>query len=392
MIDVARIQQALLREHVDAWLLYDFRGQNTIAREVLGTPEHAILTRRWFYCIPAKGEPVALQQVMEPESVAHLPGRKIIYRDRGALEAGLKAMVGSLKSVAMEYSPRAALPTLSRVDQGTLELVQSLGPRVVSSANLVQEFLAVLGPAQIEGHRRAVSRVLKVKDAAFAKAAEAARQGSSLGEYDLREYILGEFAKVGIETDHGPIVAVNGHAGKPHYEPDKKTNTPIKSGDLLLIDLWGREPGGVFADITWTGFVGPEVPSRVADVFKIVAAARDAAVSAIRTAFREGRSISGAEADRAAREVIRSAGFGDYFIHRTGHSITSTLHGPGANLDDFETEDTRPLVPGLLFSVEPGIYLEDFGIRSEINVLIGQDGPEVTTLPLQTEVLPLLRK
>jgi Xaa-Pro dipeptidase len=391
MLDLPRIQQALKREAVDAWLLYDFRGQNTIAREVLGTPEHAILTRRWFYCIPAQGEPVALQQVMEPESVAHLPGRKIIYRDRGALQDGLKSMLGSFARVAMEYSPQAALPTLSRVDSGTVEMVEGLGPKVVSSANLVQDFLAVLGDEQIHGHRRAADVVLKVKDAAFDMAALALKRGRTLGEFDLREFILEQFAKSGIETDHGPIVATNDHAGRPHYEPTREVNTPIKTGDLLLIDLWGREPGGVFADITWTGFLGEKVPAKIAEVFSYVAGARDAAVAAILDGHREGRVVTGAQADRAARAVIEKAGYGDYFIHRTGHSITATLHGPGANLDDFETEDSRPLVPGLLFSVEPGIYLEDFGIRSEINVLMTKNGPEVTTLPLQTEVLPLLR-
>lgn len=392
MFDLSKVQQALKREAVDAWLLYDFRGQNTIAREVLGTPEHAILTRRWFYCIPASGDPVALQQVMEPESVAHLPGRKIIYRDRGSLQEGLKSIVSRYARVAMEYSPRAALPTLSRVDRGTLELVESLGPKVVSSANLVQDFLAVLNAGQIASHRRASAIVMRVKEAAFSRAAEAVEARRTLGEHDLKEFILEQFAERGIETDHGPIVATNDHAGRPHYEPEKSVNTPLRKGDLLLIDLWGREPGGVFADITWTGFLGPTPPPKIAEVFKFVSQARDAAVAAILTDHKAGRVTTGAAADRAARAVIHKAGYGDYFIHRTGHSITATLHGPGANLDDFETEDSRPLVPGLLFSVEPGIYLENFGIRSEINVLMTTGGPEVTTLPLQTEVLPLLRK
>jgi Xaa-Pro aminopeptidase len=232
---------------------------------------------------------------------------------------------------------------------------------------------------------------MKAKDAAFARAAEAVKRGQVLGEYDLREFILDQFHEHGIVTDHGPIVATNAHAGLPHYEPEKSVNTPIRKGDLLLIDLWGREPGGVFADITWTGFLGSEVPTRVNEVFQIVRQARDTAVATIRSAHASGCVITGAEVDRATRAVIQKAGYGEKFIHRTGHSITATLHGPGANLDDFETEDTRSLVPGLLFSVEPGIYLEEFGIRSEINVLMTQAGPEVTTRPLQTEVLPLLQ-
>lgn len=392
MLDLPRIQEALKREKVDAWLLYDFRGQNTLAREVLGTPERAILTRRWFYCIPATGEPVALQHVMEPESVAHLPGRHIVYRDRITLEQGLKDTTGQFKRVAMEYSPRAALPTLSRVDRGTVELVESVGPKVVTSANLVQDFLAVLGEEAIAGHRRACTAVLSTKEAAFARAAEAVARGEVLGEYDLQQFILKRFAELGVVVDHAPIVAVNAHAGQPHYEPAQATNTPIKKGDLLLIDLWASEPGGVFADITWTGFLGDQVPAHIDKVFQVVRRARDAAVAAIKSAHSAGKVITGAEADRASRSEIEKAGYGDKFIHRTGHSITSTLHGPGANLDDFETEDIRPLVTGLLFSVEPGIYLEDFGIRSEINVLMTPTGPQVTTLPLQTEVLPLLRK
>lgn len=392
MLDIPRIQEALKREKVDAWLLYDFRGQNTLAREVLGTPEHAILTRRWFYCIPASGEPVAVQHVMEPEAVAHLPGRRLVYRNRETLEQFLKEAAGKFGHVAMEYSPRAALPTLSRVDRGTVELVESLGPKVVSSANLVQNFLAILDDGAIAGHLRAATIVLKVKDEAFARAAELVGRGDALGEYELQQFILERFRAYKVITDHAPIVAVNAHAGLPHYEPTQASSTPIRKGDLLLLDLWCREPKGVFADITWTGFLGAEVPAHIDKVFQFVRQARDAAVSSIKTAHSGGRAATGAEADRASRGVIEKAGYGDKFIHRTGHSITSTLHGPGANLDDFETEDTRPLVPGLLFSVEPGIYLDDFGIRSEINVLMTPTGPQVTTLPLQTEVLPLLRK
>jgi Xaa-Pro dipeptidase len=390
MISIEHIQKALQRDSIDAWLLYDFRGQNTIAQEVLATPINHILTRRWFYCIPASGQPVAVQHVMEPESVAHLPGDKLVYRDRGALQEHLKTAVGSLGTIAMEYSPHAALPTLSRVDRGTLEMVEALGPRVVSSANLIQEFLAVLTEDQIDSHRRAAAAVLKVKDVAFTRAADIIKVGKKVTEYELKNYILEEFDAAGLETDHGPIVAVNAHAGLPHYEPTQTNYDHINQGDLLLIDLWAREPGSVYADMTWTGYMGESVPKNIADVFEIVRQARDAAVAAIRESHAAGRIITGAGADRAARAVITNAGYGEHFIHRTGHSITATLHGPGANLDDFETEDIRPLVPGLLFSVEPGIYLDDFGIRSEINVLMTDSGPEVTTLPLQTEVLPLL--
>lgn len=392
MLDVAGIQDALRQEEIDGWLLYDFRGQNTIARDVLKTPEGALLTRRWFYFIPGDGEPVALHNVMEPEAVAHLPGRKIEYHDRAILDRELKATLAGCSKVAMEYSPHAALPTLSRVDHGTVEMIEAMGPRVVSSASLVQLFLAVLNQAQIESHYRACEHILSIKDLAFAKVAEVISAGNTISEFELQQFILKEIEGAGMVTDHAPIVAVNGNAGKPHYEPTLANDRPISKDDFLLIDLWGQEPNGVFADITWTGFLGERVPDKIEKVFRHVAGARDAAVSAVAEASANGDPVTGAEADRAARRVIDRAGHGEHFVHRTGHSITTALHGPGANLDDFETEDVRPLVQGLLFSVEPGIYLDDFGIRSEINVLMTADGPEVTTLPLQTEVLPLLAK
>jgi Xaa-Pro dipeptidase len=392
MLDVAKIQDALKEEEIDGWLLYDFRGQNTIAHDVLHTPGGALLTRRWFYFVPAVGEPVALHNIMEPESVAHLPGRKIEYHDRAILSRELKTTLSRCTTVAMEYSPGAALPTLSRVDKGTIEMIEALGPRVVSSAALVQTFLAVLTKAQIDSHYRACEHILNIKDLAFAKVTDVVRGGNTISEFELQQFIVRQIEGAGMITDHAPIVAVNGNAGKPHYEPALAKSVDIKEGDFLLIDLWGQEPKGVFADITWTAFVGDQVPDEIARVFKHVASGRDAAVAAIAEASAIGDSVTGGEADRAARNVITKAGFGAQFVHRTGHSITTALHGPGANLDDFETDDVRPLVEGLCFSVEPGIYLDDFGIRSEINVLMTPNGPEVTTLPLQTEVVPLLAK
>jgi len=389
MIDVTRIQASLQKHDIDGWLLYDFRGLNAIAKDVLHFPD-TILTRRWFYLIPKSGRPVGIGHTLEPDAIAHLPGQRLMYHDRQTLASHLKAAVGRLHTVAMEYSPNGALPTVSRVDRGTIEWIESLGPRVVPSATLIQDFLAVLTTEQVASHRRAAERVLRIKDEAFARARDIVGRGDALSEYELQQFILGRIVDEGMFTDHPPIVAVNAHAGRPHYEPTADKCAPIHKGDLLLLDLWGREPRGVYADITWTGVLGAAVPEKIARIFAIVAQARDAAVRAIADAYAAGQTITGAQADRAARRVIADAGYGDRFIHRTGHSITSELHGSGANLDDYETEDTRPLVPGLLFSVEPGIYLDDLGIRSEINVLTTPSGPEVTTLPLQTEVLPLL--
>jgi len=390
MIDVARIQASLTREGIGGWLLYDFRGINPIAREVLRIHPGNILTRRWFYHIPARGEPVGLHHIIEPDAVSHLPGKKIAYGNRNVLQQELSNLLQGFNTVAMEYSPNAALPTLSMVDRGTIELVESLGSTVVPSANLVQDFLAVLSEDQYGSHLRAVDRVMAAKNQAFDRVAARIKAGEETDEFQIQQFILERFRSHRLVTDHHPIVAVNAHAGQPHYEPTQEHHSPIRQGDLLLIDLWAREPGGVFADITWTGFLGETVPDRIAEVFDIVRRARDAAIAAISDAYESGRTVTGAEADRAARDVITAAGYGDQFIHRTGHSITSALHGPGANLDDLETEDVRPLVPGLLFSVEPGIYLDDFGIRSEVNVFVTPEGPRVTTQPLQTEVLPLL--
>jgi len=390
MIDIARIQKALAKERTDAWLLYDFRGLNPVAREVARVPD-TILTRRWFYLIPAQGDPVGLFHPLEPGSIAHLPGRKTAYRDRAALSNQLKELVAGMKYIAMEYSAMASLPTLSYVDKGTIELIESFGPKVISSARLIQEFLAVLTPDQITSHKSAADKILRIKDQAFEHAAAAVRGGEDLNEYQLQQFILDRIAGEGMITDHDPIVAVNANSGKPHYEPTAQHHHPIRKGDFLLIDLWGRDPNGPFADITWTGYLGDQVPAPIADIFTIVARARDAVVGALRESRAAGHSISGAEADQVARGVITDAGYADHILHRTGHSITTTLHGPGANLDDMETHDIRPLVAGLLFSVEPGIYLDDFGIRSEINVLMTSSGPVVTTLPLQSEVLPLLK-
>ena len=392
MIDVARIQASLTREGIGAWLLYDFRGINPIAQEVLRIHPGNILTRRWFYKIPARGEPVGLHHVIEPDAVSHLPGRKIAYGNRNVLREELSSLLSGFDTVAMEYSPNAALPTLSMVDRGTIELVESLGSRVVPSANLVQDFLAVLSEDQYGSHLRAVDRLMTTKDKVFARVADKLRAGEQVDEFQIQQFILERFRSHRLVSDHDPIVAVNAHAGQPHYEPTEQRHSAIKEGDLLLIDLWAREPGGVFADITWTGFVGETVPDKFARVFDIVRRARDAAIAVISDAYAAGRTITGADADRAARGVITEAGYGERFIHRTGPSITSALPGPGANLDDLETEDVRPLVPGLLFSVEPGIYLDDFGIRSEVNVFITPEGPRVTTQPLQAEILPLLAR
>jgi Xaa-Pro aminopeptidase len=281
----------------------------------------------------------------------------------------------------MEYFPGGAIPALSRVDGGTLEFVRSFGVEVVSSADLVQRFLCRLDAAQVESHRRALAAVDAAKDAAFARIGEAHRRGETPLETGIQSFLMDRFREAGLETDHPPIVAVNGHAGDPHYAPSAETPTPIRKGDLVLIDLWARGTGprDVYADITWVGFCGDRPPEKLERIFRVAADARDAGLDALARAHGEGRTLAGFEVDRVVRGVVEAAGFGERFVHRTGHSIETRVHGDGANLDDLETHDIRPLVPGLCFSIEPGIYLpeEGLGVRTEIDVFLAGDGPKV---------------
>jgi Xaa-Pro aminopeptidase len=281
----------------------------------------------------------------------------------------------------MEYCPEGAIPYLSRVDAGTLELVRTYGVEVVSSAELVQRFLCRWDEAQVASHRRALDAIDAAKDAAFARIGEAHRRGEAPLETEVQRFLMERFEAAGLETDHPPIVAVNGHAGDPHYEPSERTPTPIRRGDLVLIDLWarGKGPRDVYADITWVGFCGDRPPAKLEEIFRITAEARDLGLATLERAFREGRTLRGWEVDRAVRDQIASRGYGDRFVHRTGHSIGTSVHGDGANLDDLETHDTRLLVPGLAFSIEPGIYLPDegLGVRSEIDVFLAAEGPKV---------------
>ncbi len=383
-MDVPALQKALGELGLDGWLLYDFHGQNPTALHVLGMGGE-MLTRRFFHLVPREGEPVLLVHAIEHSQFPPgVPGRREVYASWGSLREGLARMLGALPKgarIAMEYFPGGGIPTLSRVDAGTLELVRSHGVEVVSSAGLVQRFLCVLDAAQVESHRRALGVLDAAKDEAFARIGEAQRRGETVLETDVQAGLLARFREAGLETDHPPIVAVNGHAGDPHYAPSAATPTPVRKGDLVLIDLWARGTGprDAYADITWVGFCGDRPPEKLERIFRIAAEARDAGLDALERAHREGRTLAGFEVDRAVRDVIAREGLGDRFVHRTGHSIETRVHGDGANLDDLETHDTRPLVPGLLFSIEPGIYLpeEGMGVRTEIDVFLSAEGPKV---------------
>jgi Xaa-Pro aminopeptidase len=383
-MDLDALRKALAELKLDGWLLYDFHGQNPTALHVLGLGGK-MLTRRFFLLFPRSGEPVLLAHAIEQSQFGpDVPGRREVFASWTSLKDGLARMLGALPKgarVAMEYLPGGTIPTLSRVDAGTLELVRSFGVEVVSSADLVQRFFCRLDAAQVESHRRALAVVDAAKDEAFARIGAAHRQGKAPLETEIQAFLMDRFREADLETDHAPIVAVNAHAGDPHYAPSDATPTPIREGDLVLIDLWarGRGPRDVYADITWVGFCGDRPPEKLERIFRVAADARDAGLEALAKAHREGRTLAGFEVDRVVRDHIAAAGFGDRFVHRTGHSIETRVHGDGANLDDHETHDVRPLVPGLCFSIEPGIYLpeEGLGVRTEIDVFLAGDGPKV---------------
>lgn len=384
--DLAAVQQALAGERLDGWLLYDFHGSNPIAQSVTGlTGRHT--TRRWYYFVPATGRPRKLVHAIESAVLAHLPGDTAVYAGREALAEHLPALVAGATRVAMEYSPGCAIPYISRVDAGTIEWLRGLGLTIVSSGDLVGRFEAAWGPREIASHRAASERLYRVKDRAFAFIGRRLGSGASLGEWDVQTAMMEWFAEEGLVTDAPPIVAVNGHAGDPHYAPTRDTAAVVGRNDLVLLDLWGKlnEPGAVYADITWTGVTG-RAADEVTTVFSVVAAARDAALEAVQRAVSAGRAIRGWEVDRAARQVIHEAGYGSRFVHRTGHSLGTDVHGNGVHMDDYETHDDRRLLPGTGFTIEPGIYLQHFGIRSEINVVVGETRAEVTGPVQQTLV------
>jgi Xaa-Pro aminopeptidase len=369
--DVAAIQRSLRESGLEAWLLYDFHGANPISLRVAGiTGTGHLATRRWYYLIPAHGQPKGLVHRIEGQNLDHLPGEKLVYAGRAELDRGLTALLAGVKQVAMEYSPECAIPYVSRVDAGTIEAVRARGVEVVSSGDLVQQFEAAWTPAQLASHRAASEALHRIKDRAFAAAADAVRSGRSLDEFSLQQQMWRWFDEEGLDSDSPPVVAVGPNASSPHYLPTRESSAGISADSLLLLDLWGkrREPGSVFADITWVGYTGRQVPERMHSVFAAVARARDAAVSLVQDRARAGQDVRGWEADRVAHQVLVDAGFGEFVAHRTGHSLGENVHGNGAHLDDYETHDERRLLPGTGFTVEPGLYVGEFGVRSEINV------------------------
>ncbi len=385
------IQAALREEGLDGWLLYDAHGLNPLAHQIAGIK--GVVTRRWFAMIPAQGQARFLFHRIENLSFDPMQGEKKVYRTWQELDAGIDWVLAGCKLVAMEYSPDNAIPYVARVDAATIEKVRARGVEVASSADLVARFLAAWTPSQVETHHRAAAALLEIKDLAFRLISDKVRRGSSLTEFQVAEFIRAEFTKRNMVNDNeGPICAVDANAGNPHYDPTAEKCATIGENQLVLLDLWAKfdEPDAVYADITWTGYTGSSVPDEIRKVFSIVAAGRDRAIVVANEAFLRGETVHGFDLDRATRKVIEDAGYGDYFIHRTGHSLGRLVHDIGPNIDDLETQDRRRLQEGVAFTIEPGIYLPHFGIRSEINVLIQGNRAVVTTLPLQTEVVCLL--
>lgn len=390
---INEIQKALKEAGLDGWLLFDFRGRNEIANHILRRDETKIGTRRWFYYIPAEGEPTRICHRIESHALDGYPGALKIYLSWQELHTALKETLAGSRKVAMEYSPNNMVPYVSLADGGTIELIRSFGIEVVSSADLVQQFEAVWDQEQVKMHFEAARRLMEIKDGAFQYVGEAIRAGRRVHEYEVQQWIWEQFARHGMIADHPPIVAVNERASDPHFAPTAEDTRDIRVGDVLLIDLWAKldRPRAIYADATWMAYVGERVPEEVEEIFQIVYQAQQKAYQLIKERFEAGREIYGWEADRAAREWITSKGYGAYFIHRTGHSIGYEVHGNGCNLDDLETRDNRRLIPGTGFSIEPGIYLEKFGVRSEIDVYFDPEkGPIITTAPWQTKVIPLL--
>jgi Xaa-Pro aminopeptidase len=383
-MNLEAIQSALRAAGHDGWLFYDHHHRDPIGERVLGLDPKAHITRRWYYFIPATGEPRKLVHRIEQGRLDTLPGSKGLYSSWQELAAGLKAMLGGARRIAMQYSPNNAIMYVSMTDAGTIEFLRSLGKQIVSSADLVSQFEAVLTEAQIVSHSVAQMAIDNLLEEAWKEIARRLRpaQGKpgKVTEYDMVQWLSEGMRRANLVWENGPNVSVNANCSDSHYEPTAEHTSEIKEGDFLLIDIWGRLDNdyAIFYDITWTGVVGREPTEREQQAFETVRNARDAAISVVERAFAEGRSICGFEADDAARKVIRAAGFADYFTHRTGHNIAHEIHGPGAHLDNLETHDIRRILPNTCFSVEPGIYLPEFGVRSEINMITAPNKAWVT--------------
>jgi Xaa-Pro dipeptidase len=389
---VDRIQGALRQENLDGWLFYSFRGSDPIAENILQLGNARLATRRWFYFVPANGEPQKLVHAIESEMLDSLPGQKIIYLPWQQLQQYLANILNGSRRVAMQYSPLNAIPYISRVDAGTIELVRSFGVEVISSADLVQIFEAVWTSEQLETHLYAAGHMRQIVDETFREVGRRITEKVPTTELDIQDFIWNQYESRDLTSSHRPIVAINAHSADPHYQPDFERNLTMNPGDFLLIDIWSKKrvPHSVYDDITWTGFIGQTVPNAHERIFQIVREGRDAAIRTVQESY-PAKTLAGWQVDDAARQSIAGAGYGSEFLHRTGHSIHEEDHGNGANIDNLETQDNRRLMKGTCFSIEPGVYIKgQFGVRSEVNVYLADQEAIVTGLPIQTRVIPIL--
>lgn len=389
-MNLQAIQAELQKAGFDGWLFFDHHLRDPLAYHVLGLDLASHVTRRWYYFIPARGEPRGLVHRVEPHVLHILPGPKTLYARWQEQEAGLRRILQGATKVAMQYSPRCAVPYVANVDAGTVELVRSLGVDVMSSAELIQVFEAKWTPAQLEMHLEAGRRVDVIRAEAFDFIQHATRAGQPLDEYGVQQFVMRRFQDRGLVTNHPPIVGANVNAADSHYCPPETGSAPIRGGDLVLLDLWAKldQPDAVYYDITWMAYCGERVPDPMVKAFAVVVGARDAGIQLVQEAMAAGRTLRGFEVDDAVAGYIQARGYGDNIRHRTGHSIGREVHGVGANIDNMETHDERPIIPWTCFSIEPALYLPDFGVRTEINLFV-EEGTARVTGAMQTEFVTL---
>ncbi len=391
---IESLQKALQQDKLDGWLFYSFRGSDPIAENILRLDHAKFTTRRWFYFVPAKGVPQKIVHAIETGTLDGLPGDKNVYLPWQQLHQVLREKLTGVRKVAMQYSPLNAIPYISRVDAGTVELIRSFGVEVVSSADLVQVFEAVWSDEQLQTHLYAAKHMREIVDEIVKEVGRRVRENVSVNEVEIQAFISNQFDKRDLTAGHPPIVAINAHSADPHYAPTLEDNLPMRKGDFLLVDMWSKQllPHAVYDDITWTFFIGETVPAEHQKIFNVVRDGRDAAIKAAQKRYPTGEVLYGWQIDEEARQSITKAGYGQYFIHRTGHSIHEEVHGNGANIDNLETQDSRRLMARTCFSIEPGVYLKGtFGVRSEVDMYLSEKEAIVTGPPIQTEVLPILR-
>jgi Xaa-Pro dipeptidase len=388
-MNLSAIQSALRERNIDAWLFYDHHRRDPIAYRVLGLPDNLMVTRRWYYLVPAEGEPTKLVHKIEAGHLDSLPGTKKRYSAWQELFQGLKTILANHRDIAMQYSPNNIVFTVSLVDAGTIDMIRGMGKNVVSAADLIALFEATLSDEQIKTHFAARDLIDPITKAAFQEIGRRVRNGGTT-EHEMQQWIMEAFGRDGLITDDPPIVAANANSGNPHYEPSADHPVRLREGDFVLLDIWAKQnkPGAAYYDITWTGVIGKAPSDRQREVFEVVRNGRNAGVEKVKNAIAAGQPICGWEVDRVTRDQIKQAGFGEYFIHRTGHSIGTEVHSNGANMDDLEIHDERRILPNTLFSIEPGVYLPEFGVRSEVNVLVRPKGAEVTG-KIQDEIVTI---